>query len=141
MTKASTREIRLAFAERIGALDYDGLRRLAQSARRQLATDGEAREVSTLLEARPQRRLLAEAGEDRQSDFDSLRDLARRQMAKRLREFPRVRSDNTFKTAINAALRNAVFALVMEDRLSAADYNVLTAPWRTATGWPPERRD
>ncbi|CAN5711403.1 hypothetical protein BH23CHL7_BH23CHL7_21680 [soil metagenome] len=138
MTMGSVREIRLALADQIGALEYDGLRRLAQSAQHQLMSDsGSAREVSTLLEARPQRRLLAEAGDDRRSDFESLRDLARRKMANRLKDFPRVRSDNTFKTAINAALRNLVFALVLQDRLSAADFNVLTAPWRNATGWPP----
>ncbi len=142
MTTESLREIRLAIADQIAGLEYDELRGLAQSAQRQLMSDSAGGEtIWSLLHAGPQSKLLAETGDERGADFEATNDLARRQMATRLKEFPRLRSDNTFKTAINAALRNVVFALVLADRISAADSNGLTAPWRNATGWPTERND
>lgn len=140
MTSETPREARVAIAEQISALEFDDVRGLARAAERQLmegATGSHA--TSPLLFADAQTRLLEEAGEERTSEYESARDLARRQMATRLREFPRLRADRTFKTAINAALGNVVLAVLMSERIEAADFNALTTPWRSVTGWPAER--
>jgi hypothetical protein len=148
MSVTSPREARLALAERIGSLEHDEVRALAQQAERQLMSgagrvggpgDTGQGSISPLLHRDAQTALLAEAGDETAAEYESARDLARRQMVNRLREFPRLRADRAFKTALNAALGNLVFALLLADRMSASDFNALTAPWRSVTGWPVER--
>jgi hypothetical protein len=139
MSSSTPREARVALAEQIGSLEHDEVRALAQQAERQLMSGVAGSEAtSPLLFPDAQAALLAEAGDETAAEYESARSLARRQMANRLREFPRLRADRSFKTAINAALGNLVFALIMADRISEPDYNALTAPWRAVTGWPTE---
>ncbi|HVM29432.1 MAG TPA: hypothetical protein VM305_01490 [Candidatus Limnocylindrales bacterium] len=138
----SPREARTAIAEQVGRLDFEDVRSLARLAERQLMSGATGSDATTpLLFADAQGRLLEDIGDEAAAEYQSARDLARRQMANRLREFPRLRADRTFKTAINAALGNLVFALTLSDRISGSDFNALTAPWRSVTGWPTERSD
>jgi hypothetical protein len=57
-------------------------------------------------------------------------------MAARLREFPELRSDHTYKTAAQSALKRAAFALVARGHLAEGVYDRLLAPWREAISDP-----
>jgi hypothetical protein len=118
--------------ERIAGFERDDVRRLARAAERHHLD-------SRLPFGSLQRDVLAFAEADHPGTGETLKAAQaalRQAMAARLREFPELRSDHTYKTAVQSALRRAAFALVAREHLAEGVYDRLLAPWREAIGDP-----
>lgn len=118
--------------DRISQFERDEIRRLARAAER-LHLD------TRLPFGSLQRDVIAFAEADEPGMAASLKaaqDTLRTSMAARLREFPELRSDRTYKTAVQSALKRAAFAVVARQHLAPGAYDRLLAPWREATDDP-----
>jgi hypothetical protein len=118
--------------ERIAGFEREDVRRLARAAERH--------HLDTRLPfGSLQRDVLAFAEADHPGTGDTLKAAQaalRQAMAARLREFPELRSDHTYKTAVQSALKRAAFALVAREHLAEGVYDRLLAPWREAISDP-----
>lgn len=118
--------------DRIAGFERDDVRRLARAAERH--------HLDTRLPfGSLQRDVIAFADADQPGTGDTLKaaqGALRQAMAARLREFPELRSDHTYKTAAQSALKRAAFALVAREHLATGVYDRLLAPWREAIGEP-----
>ncbi|MGI8657867.1 MAG: hypothetical protein ACR2K4_03735 [Candidatus Limnocylindria bacterium] len=118
--------------DRITGFERDDVRRLARAAERH--------HLDTRLPfGSLQRDVLAFAEVDHPGTGETLKAAQaalRQAMAARLREFPELRSDHTYKTAVQSALKRAAFALVAREHLAEGAYNRLLAPWREAISDP-----
>jgi hypothetical protein len=116
--------------DRISRFERDDVRRLARAAERH--------HLDTRLPfGSLQRDVLAFAEADRPGTGDTLKaaqQTLRSAMAARLREFPELRSDQTYKTAVQSALKRAAFAFIAREHLAEGVYDRLLAPWREAIG-------
>jgi hypothetical protein len=117
-----------AMLAHVAQLDRDGVRRLARASERQHLEPGLpfGRAAEELLESDPALRQRVEQAQDR----------VRAALADRLRGFPELRSDHTYKTAAQAALARAAFAVSVGGRITSPERDLLLGPWREAIDEP-----
>lgn len=118
--------------DRISHLDRDEIRRLARAAER-LHLD------TRLPFGSLQRDVIAFAEADEPGMAENVKTAQatlRKAMAERLREFPELRSDRTYKTAVQSALKRGAFAVVARHHLAPGAFDRLLGPWREATDDP-----